>query len=77
MGMTVGEIQFANRAIGCMERVADALEGIQSVAVRKDDPWKAVAQRLAALYEARAVELTLNEDEVSALMAVAKLSKGG
>jgi hypothetical protein len=59
-----------------MERVADALEGIQSVAVRKDDPWKAVAQRLAALYEARAVELTLNEDEVSALMAVAKLSKG-
>lgn len=74
--MTVGELQFANRAIGCAERIADALEGIQSVAEgRKDERWKAAALKLAALYEARAGEWTLNEDELSALMSVAKLSK--
>ena len=76
--MTVGELQFANRAIGCMERIADALEGIQSVAeARKDDRWKAAALALAALYETRGKEWTLNEEEVALLVTVAKLSKVG
>lgn len=69
--MTIGEIQFANRAIGCMERIADALEG------RQEDRWKPTALALAALYEARGKEWTLNEEEVALLVAVAKLSKVG
>jgi hypothetical protein len=74
--MTVGELQIANRAIGCVDRIATALEGIQSVTEgRQDERWKSVAQRLASLYEARANEWTLNEDEMAVLVAVAKLSK--
>lgn len=76
MSMTVGEIQMANRAIGCAERIADALEGIQSVMERqRDERWKAAAKQIAALYEKRGEEWSLNNDEVSALMTVAKLSK--
>jgi hypothetical protein len=76
MGMTVGEIQFANRAIGCMERIADALE---KAAEPKADPvaeqWKSAAVWLAYLLEDRAKEYSLNEYEMAALLLVAKLSK--
>lgn len=74
--MTVGEIQMANRAIGCAERIADALEGIEAILkARRDERWRSAAKQIAALYEKRGEEWSLNNDEVSALMTVAKLSK--
>ena len=69
--MTIGELQIANRAIGCVERIADALEG------RQEDRWKPAALALAALYEERGKEWTLNEEEIALLVTVAKLSKVG
>ena len=76
MAMTVGEIQFANRAISCAERIADALE---KAAEPKADPmadqWKSAACWLAYLLEDRAKEYSLNEYEMAALLLVAKLSK--
>lgn len=71
--MTVGELQIANRAIGCVERIAVALE--RKADAENESRWKSVAQRLASLYEARANDWTLNEDEIALLVAVAKLSK--
>jgi len=76
VAMTVGEIQFANRAISCVERIADALE---KAAGPKANPvaeqWRSVAIKLASLYEERGKDLELTEDEISALVFVAKLSK--
>ena len=78
VGMTIGEIQFANRAISCAERIADALE---RAAEPKADPvteqWKSAAVNLAYLLEERAKDYSLNEYEVAALLLVAKLSKVG
>jgi hypothetical protein len=79
---SIEEKMAVGRAIDCMSRVADAVERIEKAVSDKPkvdalryEQWKSVAIKLASLYEERGKDLELTEDEISALVFVAKLSK--
>lgn len=78
MSLTIEERQMFFRALDCADRIASAVSTIaERGSTGADAQWREAATSLARLYEKRGAEWSLTEDEVAALMAVAKLSKVG
>ena len=79
MSLTIEERQMFFRALDCADRIASAVSTIaeRSSVTGADAQWREAATSLARLYEKRGAEWSLTEDEVAALMTVAKLSKVG
>jgi len=79
---SIEEKMAVGRALDCMIRIAEAVCQIEKAVSDKPkvdalryEQWKSVAIKLASLCEDRAKDLELTEDEISALVLVAKLSK--
>ena len=77
MSLTIEERQMWFRALDCADRIASAVDRIaeRGSVTSADAQWRAAATNLASLYERRGAEWSLTEDEVAALVTVAKLSK--